>query len=237
MAEERRVRRATGAAALLDKARQLRAQASQQQYDVQAWEALVDDVKAMPGISDDLRAAFEEIVAVMPSACVGSLCGAGAQGGAWAGDSEADLWPLPTGLPLPRPTPTIPARSNEPRGPQGLPEVRSAYEFSLDTLGQDLAAGALWQEYISFLLSSKPGSEAFKALYAGAMEGQEEAARTPMVRRAYQRAVVVPSLQLEALWRAYESWEMRTDKQLGKKVWAVADLQLGCVAAQADCYE
>ncbi|KAJ9518571.1 hypothetical protein QJQ45_018615, partial [Haematococcus lacustris] len=204
-------------------ARQLRAQASQQQYDVQAWEALVDDVKAMPGISDDLRAAFEEIVAVMPSAS-----------SVWARYVELELREAPgletakqifgrcllacPSLDLHQQYLRFVKRSNEPRGPQGLPEVRSAYEFSLDTLGQDLAAGTLWQEYISFLLSSKPGSEAFKALYAGAMEGQEEAARTPMVRRAYQRAVVVPSLQLEALWRAYESWEMRTDKQLGKKV-------------------
>jgi hypothetical protein len=36
-------------------------------------------------------------------------------------------------------------RSNEPRGVAGLPEVRQAYEFSLDTVGQDIGAGSLWQ--------------------------------------------------------------------------------------------
>lgn len=37
-------------------------------------------------------------------------------------------------------------------------------------------------------------------------------------RRAYQRAVLVPMSQLEALWRDYEGWENKVDKQLARKV-------------------
>ena len=36
-------------------------------------------------------------------------------------------------------------RGNEARGNAGLFEVRLAYEFSLDTVGQDIGAGSLWQ--------------------------------------------------------------------------------------------
>jgi hypothetical protein len=38
------------------------------------------------------------------------------------------------------------------------------------------------QDYIALLQSPKPGSDAFKAMYASALEGQEEAARNPVVR-------------------------------------------------------
>jgi len=37
-------------------------------------------------------------------------------------------------------------------------------------------------------------------------------------RRTYQRAVVIPTNHAETLWRSYESWEIKLDKQLGKKV-------------------
>jgi len=38
------------------------------------------------------------------------------------------------------------------------------------------------QEYLQFILGPKPGSEAFAALFPGAMEGQEEASRMAVVR-------------------------------------------------------
>ncbi len=40
---------------------------------------------------------------------------------------------------------------NEPRGADGIEEVRKAYEFTLEKIGSDTAAGPLWQEYIAFL--------------------------------------------------------------------------------------
>jgi cleavage stimulation factor subunit 3 len=39
------------------------------------------------------------------------------------------------------------------------------------------------------------------------------------VRRAYQRALLVPSAQLEALWRGYEGFEMGgSNKQLARRL-------------------
>lgn len=153
-------------------------------------------------------------------------------------------------------------RSNEGRGPAGLAEVRQSYEFSLDTVGQDISAGGLWQvsrksnsmdrhragtggegakmgqrerpdggppwphssqevtedthmvlthapplsapqEYIQFLQSPKPGTEPFTALFPGSLEGQEEAARTPVVRCATQQPFE------RVFWRGRGGWQLR----------------------------
>jgi cleavage stimulation factor subunit 3 len=40
---------------------------------------------------------------------------------------------------------------NGAKGPDGLTEVRKAYEFTLDKLGTDINAGLVWQDYIAFL--------------------------------------------------------------------------------------
>ena len=40
---------------------------------------------------------------------------------------------------------------NQPRGPDGLPEIRKAFEFTVEKIGADLASGPLWQEYTAFL--------------------------------------------------------------------------------------
>lgn len=162
---------------------------------------------------------------------------------------------------------------NEPRGPAGLPEIRQAYEFTLDRLGQDSACGGIWQDYVAFLQvrprpllpllcvcgaicaacvaprhaapaarqcsrSAAPaepaswssvccpppqaprlGSPEYTALFGEALEGQEESQKVAAVRRAYQRALLVPLPQAEALWRAYEGFEMGgANKQLARRL-------------------
>lgn len=42
-------------------------------------------------------------------------------------------------------------RVDERKGAVGLPELRQAYEFTLDRLGQDALAGPVWEEYIDML--------------------------------------------------------------------------------------
>lgn len=49
-----------------------------------------------------------------------------------------------------RPCPALP-QLNEPKGAEGIDEIRKAYEFTLDRLGQDLNAGPIWLEYTHFL--------------------------------------------------------------------------------------
>jgi hypothetical protein len=50
---------------------------------------------------------------------------------------------------------------------------------------------SLPQDYIALLQSPKPGSDVFKAMYASALEGQEEAARNPVVRYARGRPLLI----------------------------------------------
>lgn len=47
--------------------RQLHSAAEEGQYDAFAWEQVVDDLRGLP-LSDDTRAAYEEVLTVMPSA-------------------------------------------------------------------------------------------------------------------------------------------------------------------------
>lgn len=82
-------------------------------------------------------------------------------------------------MPPPAPTfPPCPAHAlpgeqlNEPRGAAGLPEIRQAYEFTLDRLGQDSASGGVWLDYLAFLGAPKQGSPEYAAVYGEAHEGQ-----------------------------------------------------------------
>ncbi len=40
---------------------------------------------------------------------------------------------------------------NQQKGADGLPEIRKAFEFTVEKMGTDIASGPLWQEYIAFL--------------------------------------------------------------------------------------
>ena len=59
---------------------------------------------------------------------------------------------MPTRLgTLSRHPPCRGAQVNEAKGPAGLGEVRKAYEYSADRIGQGAGAGPLWAEYLAFL--------------------------------------------------------------------------------------
>ena len=79
---------------------------------------------------------------------------------------------------------------NEAKGPEGMPETRKSYEYTLDRIGNSLGAGALWQEYIHFLQSPRPGTPAYQALFAppgGSGVGQDDSHRTTVLRYCYNR--------------------------------------------------
>ena len=109
-------------------------------------------------------------------------------------------------------------RLNEAHGAEGLAEVRQSYEFALDHIGQDLRSGPVWQDYLNFLSGPKPGTPEFIALFGAAPEGQEDSQRTAALRRAYHRALLVPTAALDALWTGYERFENGTgNKTLAKR--------------------
>ena len=51
------------------------------------------------------------------------------------------------------------------KGPEGLREVRQAYSYTLDRMGQHAASGQLWLDYLSFLKTPKQGTPAFDAVF------------------------------------------------------------------------
>lgn len=69
------------------------------------------------------------------------------------------------------------------------------------------------------LQAPRQGTPEYVAVFGEAPEGQEESLKTAAVRRAYQRALLVPTHQLEALWRGYEGLEMGgSNKQLARRL-------------------
>lgn len=71
---------------------------------------------------------------------------------------------------------------NEPKGPAGVVEVRKAFEYSVDRIGQAAGAGPLWQDYLNLLQQPRPGSAIYNALFGGGVAGQEDANRTAVLR-------------------------------------------------------
>lgn len=73
---------------------------------------------------------------------------------------------------------------NQSKGAESVIEIRRAFEFTLDRIGQDMNAGSIWQEYVNFLQSPKPGTAAYNALFSeeGAAAGQEDSHRIVILR-------------------------------------------------------
>lgn len=89
-------------------------------------------------------------------------------------------------------------RNND--GPDGRQVVVKAYEFAISHVGQDKDSGEIWLGYIRYL---KDGSAA---------NTWEEQQRMDALRRTYQRAVVIPIQNLEAIWREWDSFEGSLNK-------------------------
>ncbi|TIB95397.1 Suf-domain-containing protein [Wallemia mellicola] len=94
-------------------------------------------------------------------------------------------------------------RNNQ--GAEGRQIVIKAYEFAISHVGQDKDSGEIWLGYIRFL---KDGS---------ATNTWEEQQRMDALRRTYQRAVVIPIQNLEAIWREWDSFEGSLNKVTAKK--------------------
>ncbi|EDO40717.1 predicted protein [Nematostella vectensis] len=91
-----------------------------------------------------------------------------------------------------------------------LPNFREkmgqAYEFALDKIGLDFNSYQVWMDYLTFLKSGESTGS-----YA---ENQKIA----MIRRVYLRAVTTPIINVEAIWREYNTFEQGINKVLAKKL-------------------
>ncbi|CAL8466443.1 g5979 [Coccomyxa elongata] len=214
---------------LRDRVAGYRARIQHECWDTAAWEALVAEISEAaertpsPELLAEQKAVLEDFLGVFPTAAVywqkyaDIEIRAGNESGAKSVFSRCLLTCL--SVELWRTYLRFIKQINEARGPEGMEEVRKAYEFTLEKIGSDIGAGPLWQEYIAFLQGPPPGSPAFLALFSGGVAGQEETQRLTLVRRAFQKALVVPCGSLDMLWRSYEQFEQSSsNKTLARRI-------------------
>ncbi|KJZ77146.1 mRNA 3'-end-processing protein RNA14 [Hirsutella minnesotensis 3608] len=97
--------------------------------------------------------------------------------------------------------------TNDPSG-QARRTVAQAYDFVIDNIGVDRDSGNIWQDYINFVKSG-PGQ-------VGGT-GWQDQQKMDQLRKAYQRAITVPMLTVNNMWREYDQFEMGLNKVTGRK--------------------
>ncbi|CAA3000880.1 cleavage stimulation factor subunit 77 isoform X1 [Olea europaea subsp. europaea] len=93
---------------------------------------------------------------------------------------------------------------NDKKGIEGQEETKKAFDFMLNYVGEDIASGPVWIEYITFLKTMP------------AQTTLEESQRMTAIRKAYQRAIVTPTHHVEQLWKDYENFENSVSRALAK---------------------
>lgn len=81
--------------------------------------------------------------------------------------------------------------------------ISQAYDFVLGNIGIDKDSGKIWHEFIQFIRSA-PGQ-------IGGSSWQDQQ-KMDQLRKAYQRAVMVPTSALNTLWKEYDQFEMQLNK-------------------------
>jgi len=81
--------------------------------------------------------------------------------------------------------------------------VNQTYDFVLQTVGIDKDSGPLWQDYVQFIRSG-PGT-------IGGSNWQDQQ-KMDSLRKAYQRAICIPTQAVNALWKEYDAFEMGLNK-------------------------
>lgn len=71
---------------------------------------------------------------------------------------------------------------NAPKGVEGFPEIRKAFEYALERVGTDATSGPLWMDYFQFLQRPRAGDPAFVAMFGASLPGQEENNRAMALR-------------------------------------------------------
>jgi len=102
------------------------------------------------------------------------------------------------------PLPPFTAEENSPRD-QTRRVLEQAYEFSLKYIGWDRESSPIWQDYLQLLRE--------REVRGTWQEGQ----KMDQLRRVFQRAVMIPLNQVEAIWREYDAYETSLNKITAKK--------------------
>ncbi|CAG7947211.1 unnamed protein product [Penicillium nalgiovense] len=86
--------------------------------------------------------------------------------------------------------------------------ISSAYDMAIQYVGMDKDSGNIWTDYIEFIRSG-PG------IVGGS--GWQDQQKMDLLRKAYQRAIGVPTQAVNALWKEYDQFEMNLNKLTGRK--------------------
>ena len=81
--------------------------------------------------------------------------------------------------------------------------VSQAYDFVLQNVGIDRDSGQIWQDFVNFIKSG-PGT------MGGS--GWQDQQKMDSLRKAYQRAICVPTQAVNSLWKEYDQFEMSLNK-------------------------
>lgn len=89
--------------------------------------------------------------------------------------------------------------------------IAQCFEFVLSSVGVDKDSGPIWADYIQFIKSGP-----------GQVGETDWASRQKMdqLRKTYQRAIAIPTRNLNTLWREYDQFEMGIDKKVGRALLA-----------------
>ncbi|KAJ1045271.1 hypothetical protein NDA10_002989 [Ustilago hordei] len=106
-----------------------------------------------------------------------------------------------------RVNPLPPATGAEEDGPreQARRVLEGAYEFALRFIGNDKDSGSIWTDYIALIKERE------------ARGGWKEGQKMDDLRRVYQRAVSVPLINIETIWKDYDAYENGLNKLTAKK--------------------
>lgn len=81
--------------------------------------------------------------------------------------------------------------------------ITQSYEFVIDNIGVDRDSGNIWQDYVQFVKNG-PGQ------IGGT--GWQDQQKMDQLRKIYQRAISVPMLTVNNLWKEYDQFEMGLNK-------------------------
>ena len=214
----------------LDRARNRLAQNRQ---DLDAWETIVTDAQTR-GVPEG-RSLFEEVLAAHPTASRVWRAYAEAEIAGDTGGNRDDeavkaifsrcLLSCPSAL-LWRSYTRYMGKTNDAGTEEGVQAIKAAFEYTVDTVGEDLESGPLWLDYVVFLKTADPTHAC-----PDAKPEQAESARMQEVRRAYQRAVSVPTNSIDALYREYDAFEHGVSAALAKPL--LAEVKPGVDVARA----
>ncbi|XP_039293116.1 protein suppressor of forked isoform X2 [Nilaparvata lugens] len=84
--------------------------------------------------------------------------------------------------------------------------MAQAYDFALEKIGMDIQSYSIWNDYVQFLQSVE------------AIGSYAENQKISAVRKVYQRGVVNPMVNIEALWKDYMAFEQGINPIIAEKM-------------------